>query len=186
MLDNFFRITKFIPKLCVESVYDINFNSLYDAGKRIILLDLDNTLISYDVSYADEKLKNLLSDLKKLGFKLMVISNNKHERISNFCNDVKIEYVTSAKKPFKKGFKIALKRLNCTNKKEVVSIGDQLMTDILGSNRMGFDSILVRPLKKSTEKWYTRLNRKMEKHVLKRLKKYNEEIYKEIEAKHEN
>ena len=51
--------------------------------------------------------------------------------------------------------------------------------------KYSIDCVLVKPLKKSNEKWYTKLNRKMEKHVLKRIKKYDENIYKEIEAKHE-
>ena len=185
MLDNFFRVTKFIPKQCVESIYDIDFNKLYEEGKKYILCDVDNTLIPYDVFYADDKLRKLLDEIKKIGFQIMFVSNNKNERISNFSNDLGIKFVTSAKKPLKLGFKKALKMLACKNKNEVLTIGDQLMTDVLGSNRMKFDCILVRPLKKSSEKWYTKFNRKMEKHALKRIKKYNIDIYNEIEEKHE-
>lgn len=185
MVDYLFKVTKFIPKLVVETVYDINFNKLYAEGKRYILLDVDNTLIPYDIFYADDKLKALLKQIQEIGFKLIIISNNKSERIGNFARDVNIDYITSAKKPLKLGYKKALKRLGNPNRNEVLSIGDQLVTDVLGSNRMNFDCILVRPLKKSTEKWYTKFNRKIEKHALKRIKKYNEQIYKEIEEKHE-
>ena len=34
MLDNFFKITKFIPYVIEETVYDVDFNKLYDEGKR--------------------------------------------------------------------------------------------------------------------------------------------------------
>ena len=185
MLDNFFKVTKFIPKQCDESVFDINFTKLYDEGKKYILCDVDNTLIPYDIFYADEKLKQLLIDIQTIGFKIIFVSNNKSERIGNFSKDLGIDYITSAKKPFKTGFKKGMKKLSCKNKNEVITIGDQLMTDVLGSNRMKLDCILVRPLKKSSEKWYTKFNRKMEKHALKRIKKYNPSIYKEIEEKHE-
>lgn len=185
MLDNFFRVTKFIPKKCVESVYDIDFNKLYDEGKKYILCDVDNTLIPYDIFYADDKLRELLKNIQVIGFTIMFVSNNRNERIGNFSKDLGINYITSAKKPLKKGFKKALKLLSVKNKNEVITIGDQLMTDVLGSNRMNLDCILVRPLKKSSEKWYTKFNRKMEKHALKRIKKYNPSIYKEIEEKHE-
>ena len=157
MLDNFFRVTKFIPKQCVESFYDINFNKLYEEGKRYILCDVDNTLIPYDVFFADEKLKNTLEEIQKIGFKIIFVSNNRSETIGNFSKDLGIDFITSAKKPLKNGFKKGMKKLSCKNREEVVTIGDQLMTDVLGSNRMKLDCILVKPLKKSIqnliEKW---------------------------------
>ena len=185
MLDYLFKIKKFIPTIIVKTIYDVDFTTLYANGKRFILFDLDNTLISYDVDFADEKLKSLITELKNMGYTLMVVSNNHNKRVSDFCNDVDIECITMAAKPLKKGFKKALKLLNIKNKKEVITIGDQMMTDILGSNRCGIDSILVHPIKKGTEKWYTKNNRKMEKSVFKRIKKYDINIYKQIEENHE-
>lgn len=185
MLDNLFSITKFIPNEIYETVYDINFTKLYEKGKKIILFDLDNTLLPYDIPFADDKLRQLIQNLKVIGFNIIIVSNNSNDRVTNFCNDINLQCIAKAKKPFIKGFKKALKLINCKEKQQVVSIGDQLMTDVLGAKRFGIYTILVRPLKKSNEKWYTRYNRKMEKHVLKRIKKYNYNIYKEIEEKHE-
>lgn len=185
MLDNLFRIKKFIPYSCFHTVYDINYKELYEEGRRYIIYDLDNTLIPYDVDLADDKLKALFKELKEMGFIIMVVSNNHNERISRFCADVDIKCVTYAKKPLKSGFKKALKILGVSDKHQVVTVGDQLMTDILGSNRMKLDAILVHPLKKSSEKWYTKFNRISERNALKRLKKYDENIYKIIEEKHE-
>ena len=105
MLDNLFRITKFIPKIIVETVYDIDFNKLYEQGKRYILFDLDNTLLPYDIPYAHDKLRNLLNDIRNIGFEIMIVSNNSSDRVSKFCNDVDMICVTRAKKPFKGGFK---------------------------------------------------------------------------------
>ena len=186
MLDNFFKVTKFIPKFCVESIYDIDFIKLYEEGKRFILSDVDNTLIPYDVSFADDKLRDLFKTISNIGFKLIFVSNNSNvNRIRNFSNDLNISFVTKSKKPLKFGLKKALKKIGCTDKSLAVTIGDQIMTDVLGSNRMKVECILVRPLKKSSEKWYTKINRKMEKHVLKRIKKYDVNIYNKIEEYHE-
>ena len=55
---------------------------------------------------------------------------------------------------------------------EIACIGDQLFTDILGANRMGFTSILVNRVAKN-EILPTRINRFFEKIVLKRLAKKN-------------
>ena len=175
----------FIPDMYQKSIYHINYDKLKEDGIKCLLFDLDNTLLPYDIPYAHDKLRNLLNDIRNIGFKIMIVSNNSSDRVSKFCNDVDMICVTRAKKPFKGGFKKGMKLLGCINKNEVISVGDQIMTDILGSNRTKIDSILVKPLKKSNEKWYTKANRKMEKHVLKRIKKYNEQIYKEIEEKHE-
>ena len=53
---------------------------------------------------------------------------------------------------------------------EIACLGDQLLTDILGANRMGFTSILVNSLA-PFEPIPTRINRFFEKKILKRLKK---------------
>lgn len=186
MLDNLFSVTKFIPNEIYETIYDIDFNKLYDEGKRFILFDLDNTLLPYDIPLADDKLRKLLFTIKDIGFTILIVSNNSNERVTKFCDDLSLQCITKAKKPLKNGFKRALKKLSFPNKNKVVSIGDQLMTDVLGAKRVGIYTILVKPLKKSNEKWYTRYNRKMEKHVLKRIKKYNYNVYREIEEKHEH
>ena len=56
-------------------------------------------------------------------------------------------------------------------------IGDQLMTDIYCANRFHAYSILVNPLMKKTEKWYTKMNRKTEVKMLEKIKtKYPEKF----------
>lgn len=185
MLDSIFKIKMFVPTICEKTVYDIDYNKLYANGKRFILFDLDNTLISYDEEKADEKLVSLIQSIINLGFSIIVVSNNRLKRIALFCNELKLPYVYNAMKPLKFGFRKALKILKVKSKDEVITCGDQLMTDILGSSRYNLDSILVKPIKKKTEKWYTRNNRLMEKNVLKRMKKYDNQKYLEIEEKHE-
>lgn len=185
MIFNFIKVTKFIPDICVNNIYEIDYNKLYSEGKRIILFDLDNTLLPYDVKYAYDELKNKINELRKIGFEVMIASNNNKKRVGAFCLELNMKFVASSKKPFKFGFKKALRILGIKDRSLVVAVGDQIMTDVLGANRMKFTSVLVRPIKKSTEKWYTKFNRNNEKRILKRIKKYNEDTYKLIEEKHE-
>ena len=185
MIYNFINVKKYIPRICAETVYDIDYDKLYSEGKRFILFDLDNTLLPYDVAYADDKLKDLFIKLQNMGYKVIIFSNNSSKRVSIFCNDVNIEFITKAKKPFKFGFKKAMKLIGCNDKKEMIAVGDQLLTDILGANRFGIDCVLVKTIKKSSQKWYTRLNRLSEKSVLKRIKKYDSQKHSEIEAIYE-
>jgi len=48
-------------------------------------------------------------------------------------------------------------------------IGDQFMTDVLGGKRRGYRVIVVDAILRKTEKWFTRINRKLEERVLKML-----------------
>ena len=72
-------------------------------------------------------------------------------------------------KPLKHKFKKILKMFNF-DFSEVALVGDQVLTDVLGSNRCGITSILVDPLT-DEDKVLTKLNRKVEKIVLNKLKK---------------
>ena len=52
-------------------------------------------------------------------------------------------------------------------------IGDQILTDIIGANRLGIKSILVNPIKRKTDHVFTRINRKLEKYIINKIiKKY--------------
>ncbi len=187
-------IKKFIPTIIKHTIYDIDFKDLYDKGKRYLLCDLDNTLIPYDMDLADDKFKDLLKEIKNIGFELVIVSNNHKKRVKRFGDDLNLMTFSNSLKPLKFGLKKALKYIRKKDfpnskikdiKKYVITIGDQLMTDVFASSRLKLDSILVHPLKKKTEKWYTRFNRSMERRIIKRFKKEYPSVYEEINEKHE-
>ena len=85
--------------------------------------------------------------------------------------DLKFYYF--AKKPLKFGFKKAQKYLNI-DAKNIGVVGDQIFTDVIGSNRMKMFSILVKPLAEK-DIWVTRFKRPIEDLVIKLyMKKKNE------------
>lgn len=178
---------KFVPNEVYRTVFDIDFKKLYEEGKRIILTDVDNTLASYDEIGPSEQLLVLHQQLHQMGFKLYLISNNNDLRLRKFSETFTNEgYIAKARKPLRRGFQRALKLIN-RPLTEVVVIGDQLMTDVYGAKKCGLDVILVRPIKKESEKWYTRFNRYLEAKIIKKIKKHNPEIYdKIIEVKEGN
>ena len=83
-------------------------------------------------------------------------------------------------KPSKKALKKIMKKHNVKNN-QIAVIGDQLVTDILGFNRLGVYSILVKTIDKKTQKWYTKINRIREIKILKEIKKINPNIGRKIE-----
>lgn len=169
----FYKYKYIIPEEYVKSIFDIDYNKLYAMGKRIILSDLDNTLISYKEKLPTKALYDWLKMVEEIGFKVILVSNNiSKKRVRGFAKLLNIPFTYFSLKPLKLGFKRALKKGNRKyNKDEVVELGDQLLTDVYGSKRMGFYTILVDAIDHKTETFFTRMNRKNERKIIKHLKK---------------
>ena len=58
---------------------------------------------------------------------------------------LELPFISFAKKPFKTGFLKAQKAMGL-EAENVAAIGDQIMTDVIGSNRCKMFSILVKPI----------------------------------------
>lgn len=182
MLHLLLRTKHFIPKAYVNAIEDIDFETLYFEGKRVLLIDLDNTLIPYDKTLPNKKLVVFFANLKTIGFEVVLISNNNRKRVRTFAHALKVPYVSSAKKPLKCGLKKALRTTDHFYQDEAVCIiGDQLMTDVFAASRMGLDAILVNPIKKKSEKWYTKFNRNIERNMLNKIKKKYPKHYKKLQ-----
>ncbi|MCK5762249.1 MAG: YqeG family HAD IIIA-type phosphatase [Candidatus Izimaplasma sp.] len=180
MIHLLLKTKKFIPNEFHNNFFDIDFKELYNNGLRLVLTDLDNTLISYDESKPTKKILDKFEELRQIGFEVIVISNNVPSRLNAFLDGTSYKGVGNARKPLLIGLRKALRLADKDySHKETVIIGDQLMTDVYCANRFNSYSILVNPLKKKTEKWYTKMNRKTEVKMLKKIeRKYNDRFQK--------
>lgn len=154
---------KFYPSKEVNSIYDIDYDSLYKQGYRGLIYDIDNTLTEHDAP-ATEEVKALMEKLKAIGFGICLLSNNKEERVKMFNEDIKVSYIYKAGKPSTKGYERAMELME-TQKDNTIFVGDQLFTDIYGANRTGIASYLVKPIA-SHEEIQIVLKRYLEKIVL--------------------
>lgn len=135
-----------LPWKVTDSIYDLTGESLQAAGLRLLLADLDNTLIPYDRKEPDEALRRWLTDLNAHGVALFLLSNSrKATRAPNFARAFGIDYLCHAGKPKVGGYRTAMERCGVTAG-ECAMVGDQIFTDILGANRAGVRSILVKPI----------------------------------------
>lgn len=174
-------MSKYLPTYVYQSIYDIDFSKLYATGKRIIIADLDNTLMPYTTDVASPSLVEWQETLKNNGFKLYLVSNNNDHRIKKVMKTLKIDgYLAKAGKPKKDKVKAFLEDLGY-NLDEVILLGDQLVTDIACAGNLGIASILVKTIDYKTQKWYTKINRLREKRIIKKLKQENLEIAVAIE-----
>lgn len=180
MLHKLLRTKKFIPNEYHDSFFDIDFNRLSKEGYKTILCDLDNTLISYDEEYPTEEILNKFKELESLGFEIILISNNVPSRIETFLEGTDIIGFANARKPLLIGIKKAHKHAEVKDVKRTILIGDQLMTDIWAANRYKAYAILVNPIKKKTEKWYTKINRKIEEKMILKIGKKFPNKYKDL------
>ncbi len=157
----------FKPNDYYVSVLDIDPQTLKSQGIKGLILDLDNTILPRTTYTVPANLKAWVESVKKAGIKACFLSNNWHERVVNNANDLGIPLVGRAVKPLVHGFFIAKKRLGL-KRKEILVIGDQTYTDILGAHLAGFKAYLVMPLS-SQDLWHTKLLRKMDKFFLRKL-----------------
>ena len=158
----------FVPDIYQKSIYTINYKKLKKNGIKCLLFDLNNTLASYEVDYPDNKLRELIFELEK-DFKVIIISNSSKKRVRPFKEKLNVDSAFSSKKPFKKKYK---KIMNLYNFKvhEIAVIGDELLTDIWGGNKMGFKTILVNGISEE-EPFYMRIIRYFELKIIKKLNK---------------
>ncbi|MEX2461800.1 MAG: YqeG family HAD IIIA-type phosphatase [Paenibacillaceae bacterium] len=161
---------KFTPWLRVKTVYEIPLAELWKNGVRGIITDLDNTLVGAKEPLATPELIEWLEQVKQMGFKLVIVSNNGELRVRTFAEPLHIPFIHRAKKPTNYAFHKALRLMELTAEQAVV-VGDQMLTDVLGGNRMGLQTILVLPIALLDEGFFTKINRRIEKVLLAMMRK---------------
>ncbi len=173
-------IRKYIPYDCFLTIFDINYEELYEKGIRYLLFDIDNTMLTYDELEPKKEHFELFARLKQIGFTICLISNNHQDRVELVTKPLDVYGVWDAYKPLTIGFKKALKLMGVTDVNTVIAIGDQIVTDVSGANKTKIKPILIKTIKKSNQKWYTIINRSREKRIIKKIGKVNPRIYQKI------
>ena len=156
-------LEKFYPDVYLDSTYAIDFKDWYEKGYRAVLFDIDNTLVPHGAP-ADERTIKFFADLRTLGMKYCLISNNQLPRVKPFADEVQAYFIENAHKPSVKGYRLAMEKMG-TDTANTLFVGDQLFTDVYGARRAGLKSILVKPIHPKEEIQIV-LKRYLEKIVL--------------------
>lgn len=134
----------FKPSQMARSIYDIDGDALRQAGIKGIILDWNNTIMKKNAESASSSLKTWLKDFQsRYAIKLVIVSNSKPPA-QGLGLENEIPALFEAGKPKKKAFLAALDILG-TRKKETAVVGNGIMTDLWGGNRMGMYTIFVSP-----------------------------------------
>lgn len=87
-----------------RSIYDIDPAALAKRGIRLLLADLDNTLVPYKVLEPSPEVAAWMAALKEEGIDLFLLSNSrKPGRAQKFAQQVGIPYQGHSGKPKKAG-----------------------------------------------------------------------------------
>lgn len=158
----------FKPNMYYKDIFSINYNKLQAMGIKCLLFDLDNTIEPIFIPLPDEKDIRFFNNLKTMGFKIIVMSNSKKERVGIFAKRLGVDYNSYSMKPFIKSY-LKLMYKYKFKRDEIAAIGDQLVTDIYGANNLKIISILVDKISEVEEN-KTKLNRFVEKIILNHFK----------------
>lgn len=148
---------KYVPFAVAKSIYDIEIDFYKQQGVKILLMDLDNTLDSYKLYHPTERAVELVKKIEQADITPVIVSNNKGKRVSTYANDLGVMYINSAAKPF--GFKIRKYiKQHSWDVKDIMLVGDQMITDVAAAKRVGIRVILTEKIVKE-DQWTTHINR---------------------------
>ncbi len=144
--DKFTFLNYFRPNLFLKSITDFDPFLLKLNKIKVFICDLDNTLAPHFTFRPTKAAIKFVNDIKKMGVKFYVVSNNRKSRVKRFCQYITPNgYVSFSMKPSIRKIKKLMKKLK-VSPDEVLMMGDQFVIDIFAANRIGCKSILVLPL----------------------------------------
>ncbi len=152
------------PDLYHTDVLAIDLESLRASGIRVLLMDLDNTLLPRDGSGITPEVRAWIEALPAAGFTGCLVSNNWHAHVEDVAADLGLPIVAKSLKPLPQAFRRGLAVAGATAEESAV-VGDQIFTDVLGGNLLGMKTILVTPLS-SSDLPHTLVLRRVERRLL--------------------
>ena len=161
------------PDLCVDRLSEIDVGYWYNQGIRCILIDLDNTISPWRETRIIKEALDLVERSRRVGVTVVIFTNAKEDRAREAAWNAGVSYYASARKPFPFRYKKARTELSLS-KTEIMAVGDQVFTDVLGGNLAGCVTVLTQPLS-PVEFAATRVMRVLEKCIAGRKIVFHEE-----------
>ena len=156
------------PHLRVSSVTQLSLARLGDLGLDSLLLDADCTLTRYGVCEVGAEVAAWLAQARQGGIGLCLLSNGMGGRIRRLAERLDLPFVARACKPLPWGCWAAIRKMGF-NPARTALVGDQIFADVMAARLAGVTAILVEPMHPEDEPWLTRLKRRPERFVLRRL-----------------
>lgn len=134
------------PAHATLSILDIDPAELAEMGKKLVLIDVDNTIVPWRSEDIPETSREWLKAVRSAGLDVCILSNTRNpDRLNRLASQLGVRVARGKFKPSRAMYMNALDDAG-VDADEAVMIGDQLFTDVLGANRSGIDSIWVRQM----------------------------------------
>jgi len=154
------------PDYYYDTVFDVPYEQLWQNEIRGLIFDLDNTLAPYAESKPSAKTVALIKRLQRIGFKVILLTNNTNRRLELFTKPLGLPGFANAAKPFAYGVRKAMRQIG-TKKGYTAIIGDQILSDIWAGRNAGLKTVLVKPIS-NKDIFFVRFKRMIERWLLKR------------------
>lgn len=166
-----------IPEYIFTDIFEITPDFLKKLGVRLILCDIDNTLVPYEIPDPTPEITAWMKSLEEANIKLVFISNNHSPRADRFNKPLGYRVYADAKKPLTMALTRALNEFR-VNPREAATLGDQIFTDVLAGQFKGAHTLLVPPIKDKNN-WFFRTKRILERPFIASYFKHhpNDELY---------
>ena len=151
------------PDFCAPRLADVPLTAL--GGARVLLLDADNTLAPWRGAVPDPAAARWVESAKAAGFRRCIASNSDAERLRPLEEALGIPAFPRAGKPLPSGLRRIAREMGAAPD-ACALIGDQLLTDMLAARLAGMRAVLLEPLDPSREFTGTRVNRVLERILL--------------------
>jgi HAD superfamily phosphatase (TIGR01668 family) len=158
----------FAPSYHVRSVSELTPPRLAAMGLEALLVDADSTLKHYTSEECLPEAAAWLADLRAGGIGLCLISNGRQRRIERFAASIGLPFVAKAFKPLPHSCRNAVRKMGFQPARTAI-VGDQLFADVLAGRLVGLATILVDPIHPEQEHWFTRLKRRPERWLVRRM-----------------
>lgn len=166
----FFNITA-----AFKRVTDITPEILRKLGIKGLILDIDRTLAKHNNPKPAKGVTEWLDCMKRNNIRLVILSNNFYSRVKMFADRLGIDYISGAKKPFRRSYQLAVMKMRLP-KHALAAVGDQIFTDVLGANLFRIKMLYTVPIDEPSSLVY-RLRKTLETLFL-----HNKTVYRQIMA----
>lgn len=168
-----------VPDLVLLHISQIDWQTLCESGIEFLIIDVDNTIALRKSIEVSITITDAFKSAKARGIKKICLLSNvglastkRKRRINQIATIVEADDFVCAYwpriKPRAEPFLEAINRMPGATTKNTAMIGDQLLSDIKGGNRLGLFTIKVEPL--GNDHWITFWKRILEKIIKKHLK----------------
>ncbi|MHC1694415.1 MAG: YqeG family HAD IIIA-type phosphatase [Eubacteriales bacterium] len=138
---------RLIPDYMFDDIYSIDLDIFKGYGIKGLILDIDNTLVSYSTPDPTDRVLDWIKRITDMGITISFVSNNNQNRVERFNKTLGFHAIPKAGKPSKRSVINAIDKMKLL-KDNVMLIGDQIFTDCLAAKNAGIKVIVVNPVEK--------------------------------------